>query len=603
MARKRLLWQLFPSYLLITVVALLAVTWYTSHTVRSFYLEQTRGELEGLAYIFERRLSDLDFLASPAPVDSLCKDVGVNTNIRLTVIDTSGAVLGDSDEEPGRMDNHRTREEFADALMGEVGHSVRFSKTLRSDLVYVALPLKHDGRIIGAVRASVPARDVTAVVGSIQRQVGLAGLIVALLAAGVSLYVSRRITRPLVELKAGAERFARGEFTRKLPVSSSEEIGALADAMNNMAVELDDRIRTILEQRNEQEAVLTSMIEGVLAVDSDERLIEFNDAAARLLNLDPDQSVGQSIQEAIRNPRLQQLITEIFTAREPVEAEIVINVPQERFLLANGTILRDANRRQIGAVVVLNDVTRLRRLEKVRQEFVANVSHELKTPVTSIKGYVETMLAGDMSSDDRTRFLETVKRQADRLNEIIDDLLQLSRIEQDVDARRISFEPHAIAEMLTRAVQSCEVAATEKKINISCHADPDLTGRVNPPLLEQAIVNLISNAIKYSDEGTTVSVAGEMIDDELVITVTDTGRGIEAVHLPRLFERFYRVDRARTRTLGGSGLGLSIVKHIMRAHGGRVEVESDFGKGSTFRLCLIQNPDAEAGSAYDSFAG
>lgn len=603
MARKRLLWQLFPSYLLITVIALLAVTWYTSHTLRNFYLDQTRSELESLAYVFERRLADLDTMPEPSVVDSLCKDVGTGTDTRLTVIDTAGHVLGDSERDPATMDNHRTREEFVEALSGQAGYSVRFSKTLRSDLVYVALPLQRGGVVVGAVRASVPARDVATVVASIQRQVGIAGLIIALLAGGVSLFVSGRITQPLVELKEGAERFARGEFHRKLPVTDSEEIGALAEAMNNMAVELDDRIKTILEQRNEQEAVLTSMVEGVLAVDSEERLMEFNEAAAGLLNLDPDHAVGQSIQEAIRNPRLQQLIAEIFRSQEPVEGEIVVNDPKERFLLVNGTILRDSNRRQIGAVVVLNDVTRLRRLESVRQEFVANVSHELKTPITSIKGYVETILDGNMGSDDQQRFLEIIKRQADRLNEIIDDLLQLSRIEQDVDARRIQFEPHPIADLLADAAQACSVAARERQIEISIHADANLTGRINRPLLEQAVVNLISNAIKYSDPGATVSVAGEMIDGELVITVTDTGRGIEAVHLPRLFERFYRVDKARTRTMGGTGLGLSIVKHIMRAHGGRVEVESAFGKGSTFRLCLSRNPDHGPSGRTESAAG
>jgi two-component system phosphate regulon sensor histidine kinase PhoR len=603
MARKRLLWQLLPSYLLITVIALVAVTWYTSHTLRSFYLDQTREQLEGLAYVFELRLVDRDLMHDPSVVDSLCKTAGAAIDTRLTVIDTTGEVLGDSDGNPALMDNHRIREEFSEALAGQTGHAVRFSRTLRRDLVYVALPLERDGHIIGAVRAAVPARDVSMVVVSIQRQIGLAGLIIALLAAGVSLVVSRRIARPLVELKEGAEQFARGEFSRKLPVTDFEEIGALADAMNNMAIELDDRIKTILEQRNEQEAVLTSMVEGVLAVDSEERLMEFNEAAAGLLNLDPDHSVGQSIQEAIRNPRLQQLIAQIFELQEPVEGEIVINDPKERFLLVNGTILRDSNRRRIGAVVVLNDVTRLRRLESVRQEFVANVSHELKTPITSIKGYVETILDGGMNPEDQHRFLEIIKRQADRLNEIIDDLLQLSRIEQDVDARRIQFEQYSIAELLTKAAQVCEVAARDKQIEINTHADPDLTGQINPPLLEQAIVNLISNAIKYSGAGAIISAAGEIIENELVITVTDTGRGIEAVHLPRLFERFYRVDKARTRTQGGTGLGLAIVKHIMRAHGGRVEVESEFGKGSTFRLCLSRNPDHGLKGHHETAAG
>lgn len=586
MARKRLLWQLFPSYLLITVVALIAVTWYTSHTLRNFYLDQTRTDLRALAYLFERRLADLDPTLADQPIDSLCKDIGKETDIRITVISTAGVVLGDSDEEPSVMDNHRNRDEFEDALLGDEGHSIRFSRTLQSELVYVALPIKRQDSVVGAIRTSVPVNDVNEIVSSIQSQIAVAGLIVALLAAGVSLLVSRRISRPLVELKQGAERFARGDFNQQLPVPNSEEIGALADAMNHMAAELDDRIRTILEQRNEQEAVLASMVEGVLAIDTNECLIDFNEAAAELLHLDHDQAIGQSIQEAIRNPNLHQLVATIFERQAPVENEIILYDPEERYLQATGTILRDSSRRQIGALVVLNDVTRLRRLERVRQEFVANVSHELKTPVTSIKGFVETLIDNNLESEDRQRFLGVVARQADRLNAIIDDLLQLSRIEQDVEARKIVLENHPIHEILNHAVQACEVAAGQKNTTISMHCEEELTGQVNPALLEQAVINLIDNAIKYGDNGATVAVSAELLDGELVISVTDTGRGIGPEHLPRLFERFYRIDRARSREHGGTGLGLAIVKHIMRAHGGRVEVESEIGNGSTFRLCF-----------------
>jgi len=263
---------------------------------------------------------------------------------------------------------------------------------------------------------------------------------------------------------------------------------------------------------------------------------------------------------------------------------VIINDPEERYLLATGTILRDARRRQIGALIVLNDVTRLRQLENVRQEFVANVSHELKTPVTSIKGFVETLLEGGLEEEDQRRFLQVVARQADRLNAIIDDLLQLSRIEQDIDSRKVPFDMHAIHDILANAVQACEVSAKSKQIEISMHCDEKLTGSVNPALLEQAVINLIDNAVKYSDDGATVAVTAEIVDDELQISVTDTGRGIEAEHLPRLFERFYRVDKARSRSHGGTGLGLAIVKHIMRAHEGHVAVESEYGRGSTFRL-------------------
>jgi two-component system phosphate regulon sensor histidine kinase PhoR len=329
------------------------------------------------------------------------------------------------------------------------------------------------------------------------------------------------------------------------------------------------------------------MVEGVLAVDREERLISINQAAASLLGIRSTEASGRSIQEVVRNVELQQFIAKTLSETGRVEGEITLRENGERFLQAHGTILRDGSGREIGALVVLNDITRLRRLEGVRREFVANVSHELRTPITSIKGFVETLLDGAMwRPPDAERFLGIVAKQADRLNAIVTDLLTLSRVEQDTEKLSIPLEEHSIREVLKEAVQVCELKGVAKDVTIALTCDEKISARINPPLLEQAVVNLVDNAVKYSDSGKTVRVEGTESGSEVIISVIDEGCGIAKEHLPRLFERFYRVDRARSRELGGTGLGLAIVKHIAKAHGGHVAVESALGKGSTFTIHL-----------------
>jgi len=293
------------------------------------------------------------------------------------------------------------------------------------------------------------------------------------------------------------------------------------------------------------------------------------------------------IQEVVRNTELQQIIRRALDSHEPVEGEIAIRSEPRVFLQAHGTVLRDGTGECIGALVVLNDITRLRTLENMRKEFVANVSHELKTPITSIKASVETLLDGAMENREMARrFLDIVVRHADRLNAIVDDLLSLSRIEQEAENRQIELDALDVEPVLQAAVQSCLVTADERGINIQVSCANDLKARMNAPLIEQAVVNLIDNATKYSDPGGVVHVVAEQKGTEVRIDVRDTGCGIAPEHLQRVFERFYRVDKARSRNAGGTGLGLSIVKHIVQAHGGRVTVESALGKGSTFSLFL-----------------
>jgi two-component system phosphate regulon sensor histidine kinase PhoR len=329
------------------------------------------------------------------------------------------------------------------------------------------------------------------------------------------------------------------------------------------------------------------MAEGVLAVDSQERVISMNTASRRLLSIDPAQAAGRPLGEVVRNADLSRFISRALACPEPIEADVLLLGDRQRVMQAHGSALHDSEGQAIGAVIVLNDVTDFRRLEHIRRDFVANVSHELKTPITSIKGFVETLLDGAIKDPvDSQRFLQIIAKQADRLHAIIEDLLSLSKIEQREDADDIALEPGNVRGVLESAVHVCQAAAAEQDISIALDCDSQLRARINPVLLEQAIVNLLDNAIKYSDPGREVRLSAQASGDEVLIHVADRGCGIADDQVARIFERFYRVDRARSRKLGGTGLGLAIVKHIVQTHRGRVTVESTLGVGSTFTIHL-----------------
>ena len=587
MARKRLIWNLFPSYLLITLVSLLAVTWYASRSWRQFYLTETAGDLETRARLVETHLRG-KLAAGGQTIDTLCKELGRLTITRLTVILPSGAVAGDTDEDPARMDNHGDRPEIQAAMKGGVGVSTRFSFTLGHDMMYVAVPVREQDRVVGVVRAALPMAAIAQALKALYFRIAIGAVGIVLMMAILSLFISRRLTRPLEDLTRGARRFARGDLGRKLPVPASEELGSLAEAMNHMAAQLEDRIRTLIRQGQEQEAILASMVEGVLALDKEGRLITINRAGARMLRVNPEAVQNLTIQEVVTNPELRWFVNRLLSAQESIEGEVTLKTDQ-RVLQVHGTALRDAEGMVIGTLVVFHDITHLRRLETARRDFAANVSHELKTPITSIKGFVETLLAGALKEPENAeKFLRIIAQQTDRLHEIIDDLLSLSRIEQEAERHQIAFARGNLKEVLQAAGQVCEAKAAAKNIGIDVTCPDTLRTNFNAPLLEQALVNLIDNAVKFSPANSTVRVEAQETGAEIIIRVMDQGDGIPPEHLDRIFERFYRVDAGRSRKVGGTGLGLAIVKHIAQAHGGRVTVSSTPGEGSTFSIIIPQ---------------
>jgi two-component system phosphate regulon sensor histidine kinase PhoR len=586
--RKRILWQLYPFHILILVLSLLAVTIYASHAAQRLYVRNTEEGLLARARLAAREFADSDRLTNESVADSLSKELGRAAGARITVILPSGTVVGDSEQDPRRMENHADRPEIIQALKGGIGASTRHSDTLKRDMMYVAVPLTVNGAIAGVIRTSVTLTTIEEGLHGMHKRILVGGIVVTLLAALLSLGVARRIGRPLDNLRVGVERFGREGLGYRIPVTGLDEVGRIAEMMNELAERLDERIRTEVRQLNEQEAVFSSMVEGLLVVDTAETVTKINNSASRVLGVSADHALGKSIQEVARSPHLQSFVKEALSSAEPVEGDIVLRGEAgERHLQAHGALLRDDTGTKTGAVIVLNDVTRLQRLEGIRRDFVANVSHELKTPITSIKGFIETLRDGAIGKPgDAEKFLEIVAKQADRMNSIIEDLLLLSRVEQDTREEKIVLEETPVKGVILEAIQVCEPKAEAKGIKVTANCPERLMARINPALLEQAIINLLDNAIKFSEPGCPVTVEAEERGADVVIDVRDKGCGIEPEHLARIFERFYRVDKARSRKLGGTGLGLSIVKHIVQAHGGTVTVESAPGEGTTFSIHL-----------------
>ena len=585
--KKRLLWQLYPSYLLITIISLVAVTIYATSSLREFYLDRIAGDLRDKAYLLEKQVRHFLGPLDSNVVDALCKELGKPLTTRITVILPSGIVIGDSDDHPHKMDNHALRPEVIQAKKGGVGRSIRFSTTLQQRMMYVAVPLTDHKRVVAVVRTSLPVTSIDEKLKTFEAQIAFGGLLIAIVAAGISLYVSRRISRPIEEMREGAEHFARGDLLHRLPETDLQEIASLADALNQMAAQLDNRIKTIINQRNELEAILSSMEEGVMAFDMDERIISINQAASRIFENIPKHMLNRSIQEVIRNPELQQFVTKALSSTDNLEGDITLYREGERIIYLHSTSLRDSNEDQIGVLVVMNDVTQVRRLENIRRDFAANVSHEIKTPLTAIKGFVETLRHGSVkNTEEIERFLGIIEKHVNRLTAILEDLISLSRIQQDDEKKAIKLHKNPLKNVLQTAIGNCREKADLKNITIDCACEENLFAMIDPTLLEQALVNLLDNAITYSHEGSSVHVSAVQKEDSTIIRIQDHGTGISKEHLPRLFERFYRADKARSRKVGGTGLGLAIVKHIIQAHGGYATVDSTPGKGSTFSLHL-----------------
>lgn len=411
-------------------------------------------------------------------------------------------------------------------------------------------------------------------------------LLIALLATLASLAIARYLASPLEQMRRAAQAQAAGEPNVEWPIPTTREMRALSNAVQTMALNLQEKIHTIEGLLAEQRAIFDSMAEGLLVVDTRERLLDVNRAAQQMLGIDAQAARGRDVLEVVRNTRLAELVRQTLRGTDAVvEGDALLLGPRERHLQVRGSALRSGGRIK-GALLVLSDVTRLRHLESIQREFIANASHELKTPVTSIKGFAETLAGEEMDSEQVRRFTKIIARQAEQLGALIDDLLELTRLEHEEAAESLERKAVAVREVIEHAVETCGADANQKNIQLVMEIPEDFMISAHPLLLQRALINLIDNAIKYSPAHSTVRVRAEREPGVARIHVIDQGLGIAPEHHDRIFERFYRVDKSRSRKLGGTGLGLAIVKHIMNAHGGKVTLASAPGKGSTFTLEL-----------------
>jgi len=585
MKKKRLLWQVFPPYLLLIMLSLFSITIYMSGFIRDYSLNMTRDDLTSRAYLLEHdiqsNLSDMNQL------NDYCRQTGEKSGTRITVIRANGIVMADSNENYKDMVNHNDRPEVIKALKGDIGTIIRFSDTLSQNMMYVAVPVIKNNMTIIIVRTAVPITQIDSQINHLRMKIAFAGILITLMASLVSLFISKKISRPIEEMTSSASHFAEGNLTYRLPIQENEEMAGLADAMNIMAEKLNSRINEQARQHSELEAILLSMIEGVIALDCDERVLKVNRAARMILNIKVLKVKGKSILELVRNRELESFVLKADESDISIEKDIVIKMGSDKILNIRSSALRDSEERRIGTLIILNDVTKLRKLDQIKQDFVANVSHELKTPMTSIKGFVETLISmPDIDKDENDRFLNVIEKNANRLISIVEDLLNLSKIEEIDKENNLDYTVTDINEIITSVIDALKIKADDKNIQVIYLKKKNFEVFADSQLLEQAVLNLLDNALKYSEEKTEITISVNNEERDIMIKVMDQGAGIEQEHHERLFERFYRVDKGRSRKLGGTGLGLAIVKHICKAHGGNVSVVSSPGKGSEFTLII-----------------
>ncbi len=513
-------------------------------------------------------------------LQELATRLAADTGLRITLISSAGVVEGESGvaaADLARIENHRSRPEVQEALRSGLGYAIRHSETVRTDLLYAAVP-RADGFI---VRAALPLDQVHATTRRLTRAVVAVSGGVAVIALPLVFLLSRRLTRPIEQMRAMAGRAADGDFSVRAPERGGAELSELGGALNRMSDQLNQRLQDLANEKAELQATLSTMVEGVLVVDAQSNVRLMNASLRRQFALG-DQALGRSVMEVFRHLPLQELIEQVLSDRPTSALEMTFFGDEERAFDVTAARLRNGTPQARGAVVVFHDITRIRKLERVRREFVANASHELRTPLAVIRGYMETLLE-ETPPDPETsrRFLVTMDRNTRRLETLLQDLLSISEMESQ--QARLNLEPVALGDLARDVAQELERLAAQRNIALSIEIPPDLPpAQADAQRLHQVFTNLIENGVKYTTAGGWVRVTAEAKGGELVVCVADNGPGIAAEHLTRIFERFYRVDKARSRELGGTGLGLSIVKHIVQAHHGRVWAESRIGEGSRF---------------------
>ncbi|MBI4317685.1 MAG: HAMP domain-containing protein [Chloroflexi bacterium] len=595
---KSLQWRIAASYVALVLVCMLLLSVYLLNLVRDHYLQNLELHLAAQArLVADNAETYLSSGRQSADLDELAKRLGRQTNARITLIDKNGVVRGDSHEDPAAMENHGTRPEVTQALASGLGEARRHSKTVGYDMIYVAVPIKMSGDNVGVARISLPLTEINRSVDSVTRAVVAGASMTAILAIVLALYLARATTRPVVALTRMAKSIAAGDLDQRIGVHTRDEIGELGRAFNHMGEQLKQTIGAISAERNRMAAILATLADGILIIDDQGKVTLMNAAAARILRTTESKAIGHSYVEVLRDHELVDLAQECLprygaegqmyrgqdhTHGVAGNARVVEYGIPKRSVRAIATPVQDDRSAQV--LLVLQDLTELRRLETVRREFIANVSHELRTPLASMKALVETLQESTVDDPVATRdFLSRMDVEVDGMTQLVRELLELSRIESGQASPRL--RPTDVAALVKDPVErlrpQADRAGVELLLEVPCDIPPV---QADAERIQQVLINLIHNGIKFTPAGGKVAISARRQDDHVTFAVADTGVGIPAEDLPRIFERFYKADRSRSS--GGTGLGLAVAKHIVQAHNGSIWVESVEGQGATFIFTL-----------------
>ncbi len=579
-------WKLFGSYLLLVLVMGGAFYGYLRTSLERHLVEEVTENLFN-----EAEIAALAITQNPGEsrhdLPRFASEIGKRITARMTVISPDGTVVADSEIPVNRLaqvENHLNRPEIHQALKEGKGSSTRYSTTLTSEMLYVAVPVQlTEG--VGAIRLALPLTSVEKMKVNLRATLGGALAFAALISLAMSSIFSQRLYRPLREITLLAEEIGAGIFHRRLPVHRNDEFGSLSRVMNGMAKRIQGQLHNLAAERNRLDAILRGMGEGLMVIDKDGTISTVNPAFCTLFDL-KEEVTGRPLIDITRHPALHESFKQIVRTMGERFDETVLPLGEEKTIMTHWVPLVDGEELR-GVVAVFHDITELKRLENIRKDFVANVSHELRTPVTVIKGYAETLLDGLITEDPvrAYNFISVILNHSERLALIISDLLALSEMESGEFS--LHLQPVPLSGVIRHAASLLELKAAEKGITITLPpAGESPVVLADQGRLEQVFINLLDNAVKYTPSAGRVSIAVQDGEQTVTVLVSDNGPGIPPQSLPRIFERFYRVDAARSRDQGGTGLGLSIVKHILQLHGGGISVESSPGKGATFSVTL-----------------
>ncbi len=580
--------KLFTAFSIILLLGILTSGILYLGLIRTVYMNELETKLVSNIRLIESFIEDKEARMNEDELRHFASEYGDRIHARITFIDAAGNVLADTLRSAEDIENHYNRPEIQSAYNGEIGKASRFSKTVNQEMFYVAAPVAFDNQDIKVIRLAVNLVEIQATNRKLYYYIGIS-IVIGLFAslALASRFISKMM-RPIREMTEITQKIASGDLNRRVNIIDDDEIGELAENFNYMANQLKDNIDKLSDNNTKFMAVLTSIINPIIAVDNKHRIILLNPAAEALFKIKAEEAIGKHIIEVIRNNVLDQQIQGIFENPVENQIEIAINDHGKKILKIYTTPIKLENdpTRIIGIVALMEDVTEIRKLEKMRSDFVANVSHELKTPLTSISGFVETLKSGEIEDEATTkRFLDIIDIETERLTRLIEDILSLSEIE---NSQARDFQQEILtSEAIREVTEIIAPIAVSKEIELMAEIEANLPSlKGNSDWFKQMLINLLDNAIKYTPNKGRVSINAYEKYNNIVIVIRDTGIGIPKKDIPRLFERFYRVDKARSRKVGGTGLGLAIVKHIVLSLKGRIKVSSEVGKGTEFTVIL-----------------